>query len=120
MMRMKGHAIHDAAEYVPKPLFDYWKKRDCIVRFENYLVNVKRWLTVQESSDIASEVERSLEKDREFAVASPMPTPESAAGGTYCEPGCHDIKPKYAMPKARVSKSSAATQKEKEAAVHLK
>jgi len=49
-----------------------------------------------------------------------MPTRESAAGGTYCEPGCHDIKPKYAMPKARVSKSSAATQKEKEAAVHLK
>src|SRR5262249_2875403 len=28
MMRMKGHAIHDAAEYVPKPLFEYWKKRD--------------------------------------------------------------------------------------------
>ena len=28
MMRMKGHAIHDAAEYVPKPLFEYWRKRD--------------------------------------------------------------------------------------------
>ena len=30
MMRMKGHAIHDAADYVPKPLFEYWRKRDCI------------------------------------------------------------------------------------------
>jgi len=38
MMRMKGHAIHDAAEYVPKPLFEYWKKRDPIARFENYLL----------------------------------------------------------------------------------
>ncbi len=42
MMRMKGHAIHDAAEYVPKPLFEYWRKRDSIARFENYLLNVKK------------------------------------------------------------------------------
>ena len=34
MMRMKGHAIHDAAEYVPKPLFEYWKRRDPIARLE--------------------------------------------------------------------------------------
>jgi len=34
MMRMKGHAIHDAADYVPRPLFEYWRKRDCITRFE--------------------------------------------------------------------------------------
>jgi len=120
MMRMKGHAIHDAAEYVPKPLFDYWKKRDCMTRFENYLVNVKKWITPQENQALVADVDRELEADREFAVTSPMPTPESAAGGIYCEPGCHDIKPKYAMPKERVTKSSAGTLKEKEAAVHLK
>jgi TPP-dependent pyruvate/acetoin dehydrogenase alpha subunit len=45
MMRMKGHAIHDAAAYVPKPMFDFWKKRDPIARFENYLVKEKKWLT---------------------------------------------------------------------------
>src|SRR5215475_4683425 len=38
MMRMKGHAIHDAAAYVPKEMFDFWKKRDPLARFENYLV----------------------------------------------------------------------------------
>src|SRR5437868_13570123 len=32
MMRMKGHAIHDAAQYVPAKLFDYWKARDPITR----------------------------------------------------------------------------------------
>ena len=41
MMRMKGHAIHDAAAYVPKPMVDFWKKRDPIARFENYLVKEK-------------------------------------------------------------------------------
>ena len=99
MMRMKGHAIHDAAEYVPKPLFEYWRKRDPITRFENYLVKQKKWLTSQENAALISDVERDLEEDRDFAVSSPMPTPESAAGGVYCEEGCHDIKPKYGVPR---------------------
>ena len=41
MMRMKGHAIHDAAQYVPAKLFEYWRERDPIARFEKYLVNEK-------------------------------------------------------------------------------
>jgi TPP-dependent pyruvate/acetoin dehydrogenase alpha subunit len=114
---MKGHAIHDAADYVPKPLFEYWRKRDCITRFENYLVNVKKWLTSQENAGLISQVERVLDEDREFAVNSPMPTPESAAGGVYCEGGCHEIKPKYGVPK--VKKGSGAF-KQTEAAVHFK
>ena len=120
MMRMKGHAIHDAAEYVPKPLFEYWKKRDPIARFENYLVNVKKWLTLKENQALIADVDRQLEADREFAVSSPLPTPESAAGGVYCEDNCHHIKPKYAVPETRVTKSAPAAQKNKEAAVHLK
>jgi TPP-dependent pyruvate/acetoin dehydrogenase alpha subunit len=118
MMRMKGHAIHDAAEYVPKPLFEYWRKRDPIARFENYLVNVKKWLTSRENENLIAEVERELEADRDFAVASPMPEPESAAGGVYCDANCHQIRPKYGVPKVRVTKSGIATLKE--AAVHLK
>ena len=98
MMRMKGHAIHDAAEYVPKPLFEYWRKRDPIARFENYLVNVKKWLTRAENEKLVADVDRQLEEDRDYAVASPMPSPESAAGGVYCD-GCHEVKPKYGMAK---------------------
>ena len=120
MMRMKGHAIHDAADYVPKPLFEYWRKRDPVARFENYLVDVKKWLTSDENRALIADVDRELEADRNFAVESPMPTPESAAGGVYCEEGCHEIKPKYGMPKFRVTKSAAGTPKEKEAVVHLK
>ncbi len=123
MMRMKGHAIHDAAEYVPKLLFEYWKRRDPILRLEDYLVSKKKWLTPAENEKLIAGVERQLEGDREIAVNSPMPSPESAAGGVYCEAGCHEIKPKYAMPdsraiRARGGKSSGP--KSSEAAVHLK
>jgi TPP-dependent pyruvate/acetoin dehydrogenase alpha subunit len=118
MMRMKGHAIHDAAEYVPKPLFEYWKKRDPIARFQNYLVNVKKWLTPAEHEKLLAGVDAQLEVDREFAVASPMPAPESAAGGTYCEEGCHEIKPKYGVPTVKSGKAPATLRAE--SAVHLK
>jgi len=118
MMRMKGHAIHDAADYVPKAMFEYWRKRDPITRFENYLVNVKKWLTPEENRKLIAGVEREIEQEREIAVNSPMPTPESALGGVYCEDGCHDVKPKYALPKVRVAKSSGGP-KQTEAAVHL-
>jgi TPP-dependent pyruvate/acetoin dehydrogenase alpha subunit len=119
MMRMKGHAIHDAADYVPKPMFEYWRKRDPIARFENYLVNVKKWLSPQEHQKLISDVEAYLEKEREIAVNSRMPKPESAEGGVYCEDGCHEIKPKYAMPKVRASKAVVSRKKD-EAAIHFK
>jgi TPP-dependent pyruvate/acetoin dehydrogenase alpha subunit len=117
MMRMKGHAIHDAAEYVPKPLFEYWKKRDPIARFENYLVSVKKWLSREENEKVIAGVDAQLEADRDYAVASPMPEPESAIGRPYCDPSCHEIKPKYAMPKVSQNKASISR---RESAVHLK
>jgi TPP-dependent pyruvate/acetoin dehydrogenase alpha subunit len=119
MMRMKGHAIHDAAEYVPKPLFDYWRKRDPISRFENYLLS-KKSLTAQENQKLIADLDHELEADRNAAVASPMPEPESAAGGVYCEEGCHEIKPKFGIAKVGVTKLKPATPKERETAVHLK
>jgi len=117
MMRMKGHAIHDAANYVPKEMFDFWKKRDPIARFENYLVKAKKWLSAKENEALIKDVEEVIEAEREIAVNSPMPTPESAEGGVFCEDGCHEIKPKYGMPKM---KKGTGAYKETEAAVHLK
>jgi pyruvate dehydrogenase E1 component alpha subunit/2-oxoisovalerate dehydrogenase E1 component alpha subunit len=117
MMRMKGHAIHDAAAYVPKAMFDFWKKRDPIARFENYLVRDKKWLSGKENAELIADVERVIEEEREIAVNSPMPTPESAEGGVFCEEGCHDIRPKYGMPKVRKGTGNFT---QTEAAVHLK
>ena len=40
-MRMRGHAQHDPAEYVPKDMFEYWKQRDPIVLYEKFLTGEK-------------------------------------------------------------------------------
>ena len=119
MMRMKGHAIHDGADYVPKRMFEYWKKRDPIARFENYLVKVKKWLTLEAHEQLIAGVESELEKEREFAVNSPMPAPETAMGGVYCEDGCHDVKPKYGIAKTKTKRASTGP-RESEAALHFK
>ena len=42
---------------------------------------------------------------------------ESAEGGVFCEDGCHEIKPKYGMPKV---KKGTGGYKATEAAVHLR
>src|ERR1700736_1536674 len=40
-MRMRGHAQHDPAEYVPKDMFEYWKQRDPIVLYEKFLTGAR-------------------------------------------------------------------------------
>lgn len=121
MMRMKGHAIHDAAQYVPKPLFEYWLKRDPIARFEKYLVEEKKWLTKDAHAKLVAEVDAYLADERAKAEASPMPDPAEDAQhqGVYCDPSCHDIKPKYAAVKFGTERK-IVKQKSSEAAVHLK
>jgi len=121
MMRMKGHAIHDAAQYVPKPLFEYWQKRDSIARFENYLVNEKKWLTRKAHDELVAEVDAYLEKERAAAEASPMPTPEEDRKhqGVYCSPECHAIRPKYAAVKFAAAKPGSTAAPKKDDSVHL-
>jgi TPP-dependent pyruvate/acetoin dehydrogenase alpha subunit len=122
MMRMKGHAIHDAAHYVPAKLFEYWRARDPIARFENYLVNIKHWMTAEENHRLIDDVERELETEREAAVASSMPDPASdkAHQDVYCDASCHQIKPLYGPVKTTVRKTSSHGPRQGESAVHLK
>ena len=47
-----------------------------------------------------------------------MPEPEKTPQNVYCE-GCHEIKPKYGVPKAQAGKGSGRP-KQGEAAVHLR
>ena len=96
--------------------------RDPIARFENYLVNVKGWMTADENQKLIADVERELEADRNAAVASPMPDPatDKTHQGVYCDPSCHDIKPKYGPVVAKPRRGGNAGPKSAEAAVHLK
>ena len=117
MMRMKGHAIHDAARVCAEAIVGVLEARDPIARMEEYLID-KKWLTARENEGLIAEVEQLLEADREFAVNSPMPEPQSAVGGVYCDSTCHEIKPKYAMPKFKTR--GTAKVKQGDSAVHLK
>ncbi len=117
MMRMKGHAIHDAANYVPRDLFEYWKKRDPIARLQDYLVNAKGWLTREANESMKAEVEKQIEAERDFADASPMPDPATTPQNIWCEESCHEVKPRYAVPKPRKARESARQAKGE--AVHL-
>ena len=119
MMRMKGHAIHDAAAYVPRALFEYWTRRDPIARFERYLVDVKNWLTPKENEQLIASVEAELERDRDLAMKSPMPDPRTAMGGVYCDAACHNVRPKYQMPQFKKGLTRGGP-KQSDAAVHLK
>ena len=109
-MRMRGHAQHDPAEYVPREMFEYWKQRDPIVLYEKFLTGEKL-LDAKRKKEIDERIETLLTKDRDFAEASPMPPPEFAAQGVYCTgDDCHKIAPKWERSKAEVTppKSSIA------------
>lgn len=81
-MRMKGHAEHDDARYVPKQVFEKWRKRDPILLFEKYLT-AKKLMTANEKAAIEERIERDIREDITFAEASPFPAPEEAARSVF-------------------------------------
>jgi TPP-dependent pyruvate/acetoin dehydrogenase alpha subunit len=84
--RMKGHAEHDDAGYVPKELFEHWKAKDPIDRFERHLL-AEKLATAEELAATAAEIQARVDADADFALASPFPAPEGAEGGVYEEAG---------------------------------
>ena len=82
--RMKGHAEHDDASYVPKELFEQWQAKDPIDRFERHLVGGDL-ATREELAAIAVQLNVELDAEVDFALASPMPPPERALEGVYEE-----------------------------------
>lgn len=99
--RMKGHAQHDPAEYVPKEMVEYWKARDPIARYEKFLTENKIW-DAKTKSEIDSRIERELDEDQKFAEESPLPPPELAEQGVYCD-GCHTIEANWQRSKKELT-----------------
>lgn len=82
--RMRGHAEHDDASYVPKELFTQWEQRDPIRRLRAYMED--HGLIGQGEADaidqrIAGEVREALE----WAEQSPLPDGATQAEGVYAE-----------------------------------
>ena len=84
--RMKGHAEHDDAGYVPKEMFEEWKKKDPIDRFERHLISTGL-ATEEELRRIAAGIDEELNREVDTALHSPFPPPERAFEGVYAGEG---------------------------------
>jgi TPP-dependent pyruvate/acetoin dehydrogenase alpha subunit len=101
--RRLGHAQHDAADYVPKEMREYWEKRDPIARYEKFLTEQKL-LDAKSKKEIDTKIDALLAAERDFAENSPLPPPELAATGVYCTGDeCHKIRPQWERPLAEVT-----------------
>jgi TPP-dependent pyruvate/acetoin dehydrogenase alpha subunit len=80
--RMKGHAEHDNASYVPPELVEEWKAKDALVRYENLLIENG----IAQRADfeaIQARVRKEVDTATDEAERSPMPKPEEAALGVF-------------------------------------
>ena len=77
--RMTGHSAHDAAEYVPKEVFEEWRRKDPITRLEALMME---WGFLSEAA--RSELDRRIIAEVDDAVSwaeqRPFPDPGYPAG----------------------------------------
>jgi pyruvate dehydrogenase E1 component alpha subunit len=84
-LRMEGHAVHDDAFYVPKPMLETWAASDPIERFRTWLRD-NADLTDEEEDEIAAGVKRLLATALERAEESPQPDPSTLTQGVFATP----------------------------------
>lgn len=72
--RMRGHAEHDDAKYVPKELVNQWKDKDPLDRLK---------AKVGDTTDLDAKIAQLIEEDAAFAEASPFPDPSFAFGRVF-------------------------------------
>src|SRR5213080_4464389 len=83
--RMEGHAVHDDAFYVPKPMLEEWAKADPLERFRTWLrENVD--FSDEEEDEIAAGVKKLLNDALQRAEESPLPDPSDLTQGVYASP----------------------------------
>ncbi len=83
-MRMKGHAEHDPADYVPKELLEEWAKRDPIDLFQARLIDAGL-LDADDVDSIRAAARTRLLQDAAKAKGDPMPDPATVEEGLYAD-----------------------------------
>ena len=82
--RRRGHAQHDAQDYVPPEELEYWEARDPIARFHERL-RAKGWATQGELDATVERVRADAREAAERALAEPLPDGVSALDGIYTD-----------------------------------
>ena len=81
-MRMRGHAEHDDASYVPPALLEEWRKRDPIDQFDAYL-REQKILDDITAKEIGERLSTEIEEAVSFAESSPFPDGKDLLEGVY-------------------------------------
>jgi TPP-dependent pyruvate/acetoin dehydrogenase alpha subunit len=81
-MRMRGHAEHDDASYVPPALLEEWRARDPIDRFTAYLRD-QAVLDDASTSSVDDRISKEIEEAVLSAESSPLPDAKNLLEGVY-------------------------------------
>jgi len=82
--RMTGHSAHDAADYVPKEMWDKWGSKDPISRIEQFMLE-RGHATREDLEEFQSEIRRQVDEAVAWAEASPYPDPATLTRNVYQE-----------------------------------
>jgi len=80
--RYCGHSRRDPSNYIPKEEKNYWKEKDPIVKFEDFLLN-KKILEKKEVGKLKDRIDKKIEEAIEFGQNSPEPKPEDTYKDFY-------------------------------------
>jgi len=83
-MRMHGHAEHDPADYVPREMFEEWRKKDPVELFENVLLD-SGVLDADGAKKVRESARQRAIDARKKALADPMPDPSTVEEGVYAD-----------------------------------
>lgn len=81
-MRMRGHAVHDPADYVPRELLEEWEARDPLARFTSHL-RAEGILSAERDREMANRIRRELDEAVAWAEASPWPDAGTITENVY-------------------------------------
>jgi pyruvate dehydrogenase E1 component alpha subunit len=84
-LRMEGHAVHDDAFYVPKPMFEAWAASDPLERFRTWL-RENAAMTDEQEDEIGAGVKKLLNDALQRAEDSALPDPAGLTDGVYATP----------------------------------
>ncbi len=80
--RMTGHSAHDAAEYVPREVFEEWAARDPIRRLAEHAVT-HNLMTAESISQLDRRIRAEVDEAVAWAESRPYPCPEELLTDVY-------------------------------------
>ncbi len=81
-MRMRGHAFHDPADYVPDSLLKEWESQDPVITLSHSL-RKNGVLNAQADSKMKAKIQKTIEEGVAWAESSPLPDKKTVTDEIY-------------------------------------